>query len=285
MSRHSTLIWFTAALALTAFGCKGKDKEENKATTPTTAPVTAPVTTPKTVAPKTVAPADPVAAALAHANRPQADKDRDAARKPAEVLAFYGVKPGMKVADLFSFSGYYTEILGRVVGPTGKVISQNNAGIVERFADLHTELTKRLEDPELAKAVEIKISEFNDLQLPGELDAVFLILAYHDMAWIEGVDRAAMNKAIFDALKPGGVYAVIDHHGAPGNAFKDAQTLHRGDADLTKTEILAAGFEFAGESDILAVPEDKRDTMAMDAAVRGKTDRFVYKFIKPAAAQ
>jgi len=222
---------------------------------------------------------DAIARALSAPGRPADDRERDADRRPAEVLRFLGIAPDMEVADLMAGRGYYSEILARAVGPQGKVYVQNNAFVVHRFAG--EALQARLGRPGLEAAVrwdrELESLGFE----PGSLDAALIVLFYHDTYW-QGVDRAAMNRGIFAALKPGGVFGVIDHHAQPGSGARDVQTLHRVDAELVKQEVLAAGFELEAESELLRHPEDPRTASVFDAALRGKTDRFVYRFRKPA---
>jgi predicted methyltransferase len=223
-------------------------------------------------------PADAVAAAVAHPDRPESDRQRDADRKPAEVLRFYGVAPGMKVADLMAGGGYFTELLSRLVGEEGHVYAQNNAVALKRFAD--AAMTERLKDGRLANVTRLD-RELEDPGLPaGELDAAFLVLFYHDTYWMK-VDRPAMNRQVLAALKPGGIYAVIDHHAQAGSGDRDVQRLHRVDAQLVKKEILAAGFELVEESDLLRHPEDDRTRNVFTPGLRGKTDQFIYKFRKP----
>ncbi|GAB4515963.1 MAG: class I SAM-dependent methyltransferase [Haliangiales bacterium] len=223
-------------------------------------------------------PADPIQAAIAHSGRAAEDRARDADRKPAAVLEFYDIQPGMKVADLMADTGYYTELLARVVGADGVVYAQNNAWLIERFGD--DKLKQKLAREDLGN-IRYQVSELEALELPaGELDAVFLVLFYHDTYWL-GTDRAKMNQAVFDALKPGGVYAIIDHHAEAGSKDRDVKTIHRMDAELLKAELSAAGFVFDGESEALKNPDDDRSQLVFDEALRGKTDRFVYRFRKP----
>jgi predicted methyltransferase len=220
-----------------------------------------------------------IAAAVAHPDRPTEDRERDPERRPADVLAFFGVGPDMTVADLMTGRGYYAELLARVVGPRGVVYAQNNAFVVERFAD--APLRERLARPGLENVVRLD-RELEDPGLPdGQLDVVLMVLFYHDTFW-QKVDRAAMNRAIFAALEPGGVFGVVDHHAEAGSGDRDVQTVHRVDAELVKAEIVAAGFELVAQSDLLRHPDDDRTVNVFDPAIRGKTDRFVYKFRKPA---
>lgn len=222
-----------------------------------------------------------ISSAVAHENRPKADVARDAARKPGEVLTFFGIEPGMTVADLQAGGGYYADILCRAVGSEGKVYVQNNAYILERFGKaIKPALKARLDQPELQHCVELE-KELDGLQLPeGELDAVLMVLFYHDTYW-QKTDRKKMNADILRALKPGGIYGIVDHHAEAGSKDRDVNTTHRVDAEIVKAEILAAGFELAAESDVLRHPEDDRTKNVFAPGVRGQTDRFVYKFKKP----
>ena len=217
--------------------------------------------------------------ALAAEGRPQADRVRDKGRKPDQVLAFFDIQPGDHVAELMAGKGYYLDILSRVVGKEGKVYGQNSEFVLKRFAE--KELSKRLTNPELANVVRIN-RELDDPGLPKNLDKVLMVLFYHDTYW-QGVDRKRMNKAVFDALKPGGYFCVIDHHAAPGSGDRDVSSLHRVDVALVKKELLTAGFVLDGESDILRNPEDTRDyNVFRDVKTnRDQTDRFVLRFRKP----
>lgn len=221
-------------------------------------------------------------AIVAAADRDEDDKKLDAGRKPAEMLTFYGIKPGMKVADLAAGGGYTTELLARAVGPSGVVYSQNNAMIVEKFAG--KPWNARLAKPVNKNVVKV-VREFDD-PLPPEakdLDAVFLVLFYHDTYWM-GADRAKMDASIMRALKPGGVFAVIDHSGRPGTGATEVKTLHRIEEKVVREDVLKAGFTLPEEADFLREPADTRDWNAAPFAAgekRGKSDRFVLKFVKP----
>ena len=233
--------------------------------------------------PATVSVPDAVRAIVAAPDRSEADRALDAGRHPAEMLAFFGVAPRMKVAELGAGGGYTAELLARAVGPTGVVYAQNSKFILERFAA--KPWTERLAKPVMKRVVRVD-REFDD-PLPPEargLDAVFIVLFYHDTVWLK-VDRAKMNKAIFAALKPGGVFAVIDHSAKAGTGLADVQTLHRIDEQTLKGEIEQAGFELAAEGDFLRNPGDARDWNDSPSTAgerRGTSDRFVLKFVKPA---
>lgn len=220
--------------------------------------------------------------AVVHPDRPENDRVRDEHRKPAEVLAFFRVEPGMKVVDAMAGRGYYTEILARAVGEGGRVWAQNNAFVLERFAEgpLSARLD-RLRQGELTHVERIDC-EVDDPCLPGDLDIVHLNRFYHDFYWQEA-DRGAFNRAVFAALKPGGVYGIVDHHAEAGSRDRDVSRLHRVDAEMVKAEVLAAGFVLEATSAILRHPEDTRDwsIFADSGRNRDRTDRFIYRFRKP----
>ncbi len=215
-------------------------------------------------------------------DRSDDDRALDAGRKPGEMLAFFGVQPGMKVAELAAGTGYTSELLARAVGGTGVVYAQNSKWILERFAE--KPWSDRMQKGVMKNVV--RVDRDFEAPLPPEakgLDVVFDVLFYHDTFWLK-VDRAKMNKAVFDALKPGGVYAIIDHSGRPGTGSSEVQTLHRIEESVVKDEIVAAGFRLAGEGAFLRNPSDARDwndSPKQAADRRGTSDRFVYKFVKP----
>jgi len=216
--------------------------------------------------------------AVEAADRIDTDKNLDGVRYPAKTLAFFGVKPGMKVADLGAGQGYTSELVARVVGKDGKV-HLHNPPQWGRFVD--KPLEQRLTKPEMANVANYK-RPFDD-PLPGDvknLDLVLAVLCYHDTVNMP-VDRDKMNKAVFAALKPGGVYGVIDHHAPANSGLTATNTIHRIDAEVVRKEVEAAGFELVEEADFLRYLDDSRDFMAWGRPVQPRTDRFVYKFRKP----
>jgi predicted methyltransferase len=217
-------------------------------------------------------------AILADTNRPQEHRDQDAGRRPAEVLEFLGIESGDRVADLLAGSGYWTRLLVPLVGPTGRVYAGNNAFYGRFYAEAFDALLK---EPKFAGVVRID-GQVDALPLPtdGSLDAVLIVLAYHDL-YLTDEDRAAMNRAVFAALKPGGVFGVIDHAAAAGAPTSTAESLHRIDEATVVREIRAAGFELDGEGTFLRNAADDRLKSVFDPSVQGKTDRFVLKFVKP----
>jgi len=208
-------------------------------------------------------------AILANPERPQNERALDASRKPEEVLKFYGVKPGDKVADIFAARGYYTAILSHVVGPQGVVYSAN--------PNARPEWTDRYKKPQFAN-VRVIDGSLDAVALPqdGSLDFVLIHLNYHDLT---PEVRTAMNKRILGSLKRGGVYGVVDHSAIDGSGNEVTKTLHRIDKALVVKEVAAAGFVLAGEGQMLRRPEDTRDFNVNKE--RDKDDRFVLRFEKP----
>ena len=217
-------------------------------------------------------------------DRPAADKQLDAGRHPDQILAFFGIAPGMHVADLWAGPGYTTELLARTVGPSGKVYSQNGP-FPPAFKKGEETWKARLKEPGMSNVVELqKPFDHPDdiLPVPSEsLDAVIIDMNYHDMVG-RGYDRTKINAAVFKALKPGGVYGVIDNSAAPGSGARDANTLHRIDEAFETNEIKQAGFKLAAVSAVLRNPKDDRTWFVMKH--RGEQDRFVLKFVKPTGA-
>jgi predicted methyltransferase len=208
-------------------------------------------------------------AILTNTNRPQAERNIDAVRKPNEVMAFFGVKDGQKVADIFASRGYYTAILSQLVGPQGIVYSANPAP--------RQELHDRLKQPGMSN-VRVIDGPFDKLALPqdGSLDFVILHLDYHEIA---AEIRRPMNARIFAALRRGGSYGVVDHSAKDGVGDSEAKTLHRMDKLLVIKEATGVGFRLAEEGKMLSRPEDTRDFSVVK--IRDKSDRFVLKFVKP----
>jgi len=220
---------------------------------------------------------DAIRAALAHPDRPAADRERDADRKPDEVLALVGIEPGMLIADLMAGRGWYTEVLARVTGPDGRVYALNNSISVRPHGEA---FTLRMQESKLDNVIPL-VRELEDPGLPtGQLDAVFMVQFYHDTYWMK-VDRKAMNARIFASLKPGGIFCLIDHSAESGSGDRDVQRLHRIDPELVKEELLAAGFELAGTSDLLQNKADELSLNVFDQGIRGHTDRFLFTFRKP----
>jgi predicted methyltransferase len=226
-----------------------------------------------------------LAAALGDTARPAEDRTRDATSKPAQVLAFLGVAPGMTVLDMNAATGWYTEILARAVGPTGRVIAHNHPGARLLPA---ASFEARYGGNRLPNVEQVFVRH-DDLRLPvGSVDVVLLSLVYHDTYWHHDevewgpIDRHALLESLLEGLKPGGVVGVVDHCAAAGaEPFESAMALHRIDPAAVRRDFAAAGFEPAGESDVLRSTTDDYSLSVFDDAVVGRTDRFVLRFRKP----
>jgi predicted methyltransferase len=226
-----------------------------------------------------------VEAAIDSPDRPAADRERDASARPGEVLLFLGVTPGMRVADMFSAGGYYTELLARTVGVKGQVIAWNNPpyakfaekGIAERYAGGRLGNVRQL------------TAEVDALELPpASLDAALFVMSYHDAYWRpadkswDHTDPVELLRRLFLALKPGAVVVVQDHVAAAGgDVAKVVDTLHRIDPALVRRDFERAGFVFDGSSAALAHPDDDHTRLVFEESIRGRTDQFVYRFRKP----
>jgi predicted methyltransferase len=230
----------------------------------------------------TSSPQEAIHAAVNAPDRDDKDKALDPGRHPAEMLSFFGIAPGMKVGELVAGAGYTTELLARTVGGAGSVWAENPPFILDKFAAIPW--TARLGKPVMANVRRLD----RELDAPfapetHELDAVLIVLFYHDTVWLK-TDRAKMNKAVFDALKSGGVYGVVDHSARAGAGTTVAQSLHRIEEKTVVDEVTKAGFKLAGEADFLRNPKDARDwndSPTAAAGKRGTSDRFVLKFVKP----
>lgn len=209
--------------------------------------------------------------------RPQADKDRDAVRKPQQVMQFAGIKAGMTILDLVASGGYYSEVLAYRVGRTGKVLAQNPKFILTvRDGQFNKEITQRLADNRLPN-IERLDKEFGDLDLNEKVDVATMILNYHDLYNLPKQKRQNVLAEIKHALKPAGKFLIIDMQAKPG---KHNPKLHRVHSQVVKDELRAAGFVLHKEGDFLTNPEDDHSLVVFDKRVRGKTDRFVLLFTK-----
>ena len=222
-----------------------------------------------------------IANAVANQDRPDEDRQRDADRRPAEVLTFVGIKNGEKVADFIPGKGYFSRILSGAVGPQGHV-----------YAFIPSEFAAFIKQPLPANGstpypkfqnVSVIAGPVNEFAAPEPLDLVWISLNYHDLhdPFLAPADLAKINKAVFAALKPGGRYVVIDHAAAAGSGLRDTNTLHRIDEASVKSEVEAAGFRLEGESDLLHNAGDPRTANVKDPTIRGKTDQFILIFGKP----
>ncbi len=225
--------------------------------------------------PALAAPVPPVVAqAVADASRPADQRATDAIRKPAETLAFSGVRPGMAVGEFYPGSGYYTHMLARIVGPNGHVDAIENA----RWSDAQ----------QVAALSKIPYTNFaavpfGTVKFSRPLDLAWITQNYHDLkvAKYGVVDTAAFDRQVFAALKPGGVFMIIDHEAPKGTDVAGIEKLHRIERTQVFREVTAAGFKLVGEGDFLRQPADDHSLSIFDKAIQGKTDQYALKFMKP----
>lgn len=264
---RSTLRQLAASLILTA----------SAALTPAIAGEAPPAAPPKPYTIPANVP-DYVRKAVQLPERTAAQTARDADRKPAELLALSGVKPGDRVVEIASFGQYFSTLLSSVIGEKGLLymydlpyLEARTGAASKAFVAAHP--NSRFE-----------IVDFNTVQLPQNIDVVFNVLYYHDLS-INKIDVASMNSRVFKSLKPGGVYFIVDHNAAPGSGRRDTDKIHRIDPELIKSEVKAAGFELVEESKLLASPDDDHTWMPFTPGKRGTTDQSVFKFRKPLNAK
>jgi predicted methyltransferase len=224
-----------------------------------------------------------VAAAIADPSRPASDTTRDVDRKPAQTLAFAGVRPGYKIGDYAAGAGYFTRLFAGVVGPAGHVYASvpsalfKYPNIVKGIAEIETYTVTH---PNVTVTF---ASALDAARYPEKLDVFWISQNYHDLhdSFMGPVDMAAFNRTVYAALKPGGIYLVLDHAAAKGSPPDVTDTLHRIEPSTVRREVEAAGFKFEAESAILANPEDPHTAGVFDPSIRGKTDQFILKFRRP----
>jgi predicted methyltransferase len=236
--------------------------------------VTAPISA--NAAPKALSGA--IAAALADPNRPADNRQADALRKPAETLAFAGVRPGMVVGEFYPGGGYFTRLLSDVVGPKGHVYGIENA----KWDD-GVKLDQALVADGKWKNVSMDSGPFGTVNFPKPLDLAWVTQNYHDLkiAKYGKVDTLAFDRAVYKALKPGGTFMIVDHQGAPGLTDAQIEKLHRINRDQVVKEVTAAGFKLVDEGNFLRNPADDHTKPIFDKAVQGHTDQYALKFVKP----
>lgn len=226
------------------------------------------------------APSAAITAAVADKGRPEADAKRDADRKPAEMLDFAGVKPGDKVADFIPGGGYFTRIFAKAVGPNGKVFAVTNPPPANATAP--APILAVAADPQYGN-ITVVSTGIGSFKLPEPVDVFWTSQNYHDLYLTRfNLDVPGVVKTIYEAVKPGGVFIVLDHAAAPGaDVVPTANTIHRIDPAAVRKTVEAAGFKYEGESKVLANASDDHTKNVFDPALRGHTDQFVYKFRKP----
>lgn len=243
---------------------------------PETAPAPAARAAPTTTNPTATSPH--IVAAVENPARPDADREADARRKPAEMLAFAGVEPGMKVGDMISGGGYFTRLFSAAVGPEGHVYGLNGAPAAGRPAPLEAVLA----DSENFGNVSNITTDYVTIAVPEPLDVIWTSQNYHDVVNRAGENIGAVNAAVLGALKPGGVFIVLDHSAKADAPADVSSTLHRIKQSTVIEQVTAAGFEYVGEDMSVRNADDPRDKGVFDASIRGVTDQFVLKFRKPA---
>jgi predicted methyltransferase len=228
-------------------------------------------------------PTSVIADAVADNARPATDTARDTNRKPIETLTFIGVKPGERIADYAAGSGYFTRLFSAVVGPQGHVYASvpsalfKYANIVKGIADIQV---YAMSHPNVTVTF---ASALDAARYSEPLDVFWIAQNYHDLhdPFMGPVDMATFNRAVFSALKPGGLYLVLDHVAARGSPADVTDTLHRIEPSTVRREIEAAGFEYVGESKVLANPADPHTSGVFDPSIQGHTDQFILKFRRP----
>jgi predicted methyltransferase len=224
-----------------------------------------------------------LAQALADPARPAEEIALDPLRKPAELIAFAGLRPGDRVADFMSGNGYFTRIFSRVVGSTGRVYAFLAAQQLANCSPRETLGTRGLEHDSRYPNVQVLIDAADRFTAPEPLDVVWMSLGYHDLhdSFMKPLDIAALNSAVYRALKPGGVYLIVDHVAAPGSGLRDTETLHRIDPESLRAEVTAAGFVLEAQSAVLRNGADSHTLKVFDPAIRHRTDQLVFRFRKP----
>jgi predicted methyltransferase len=222
---------------------------------------------------------DYVTAAIADPAR-GAEAKADARRKPAELMAFAGVKPGDTVVDLIPGGGYFTRLFARIVGPTGHVYAVWPEAYAKEDAD-NVAITRKL--PGDYPNVSVIVQPAAQFAVPAKADIVWTSQNYHDYPdkFMGPSDPAMLDKQVFAALKPGGFFVVVDHAAATGSGLRDTETMHRIDPLFVKAQVTAAGFKFVGESDVLHNPADNHTLLVFKPEIRGHTDQFAFRFQKP----
>lgn len=226
---------------------------------------------------------DYITQAIADSTRPAEQIKLDVWRKPAAVIAFSGLKPGDRVADFMPGNAYFTRMFSKIVGPQGHVYAFVPAQELANCAPSETEGMRVLQRDGRYRNITVLVDVADRFAAPEQLDMVWTAQNYHDLhdAFMKPTDVAAFNRAVFRALKPGGVFLVIDHVAAAGSGLRDTDTLHRIDPEAIRSEVTAAGFVFEAQSSALRNSEDSHTLRVFDPAVRHRTDQIVYKFRKP----
>ena len=222
-----------------------------------------------------------ILAATQSGDRPAADTQRDLARHPADLVAFAGLKPGDNIADIMPGGGYFTRIFANIVGPKGHVYATIPSEFLAVKANAADAIKAIAAEPSFGN-VRTVVTPTAQIGTGESLDMAWTSDNYHDIYGFFGPQQAAsMDASVFKALKPGGIFIVIDHVAAAGTSDTSPKTLHRIDPEMVKAQVEAAGFKLEAESDILKNPADPHTAKVFAPGIRGKTDQFVFKFRKP----
>jgi predicted methyltransferase len=225
-----------------------------------------------------------IAQAVADPARPAGYRAADPLRKPAETLAFAGVRPGMTVGEFYPAGGYFTRMLSDVIGHSGHIYAIENAGWNDSVKDDQKMLAEGK-----WKNVSLDVQPFGTVKFPRPLDIAWVTQNYHDLKIDKygpgghAVDTVAFDKAVYNALKPGGVFFILDHEGPADLTNDQIAKMHRINRDVVVKEVTSAGFKLAGEGTFLRRPSDDHTKPIFDPSVRGHTDQYALKFVKPAA--
>ncbi|HET7606076.1 MAG TPA: methyltransferase [Sphingomicrobium sp.] len=222
--------------------------------------------------------AEIIAQAVADPARPAGYRAADEFRKPAETLAFAGVRPGMVVGEFYPAGGYFTRMLSDVVGSGGHIYAIENKGWNDSVKDDRAMLAEGK-----WKNVSLDVQPFGTVTFPRPLDIAWVTQNYHDLKIPKygPVDTVALDRAVYEALKPGGIFLILDHQGWPGMTDADIEKVHRIDKAQVIREVTSAGFKLAGEGTFLQRPSDDHHLSIFDPKVRGHTDQYALKFVKP----
>ena len=220
-----------------------------------------------------------ITAAVADSARPDSDRERDVQRKPGETLTFAGVKPGDQVLESAPGQGYYTRLLSAIVGPKGKV-TVYLIGPLPKPGTPPPPVQAIAADPHYGN-VTLIMQRLTEAKPSAAFDLVWTTQNYHDLHNVPDLSMLAVNNAIFNALKPSGVYFVLDHAAEGGSGTRDTNTLHRIDEESVKNEVTSVGFKLAGESNVLRNPADPHTGKVFEGPIQGHTDQFLLKFKKP----
>jgi len=260
-------VWVLVALVITACNAPGSDNSDSIALEPAMTPTE-----------------NIYAEAVQNMQRSAADVARDAGRKPADVMEFFAIKPGMHVLDLFSGGGYYAELLSYVVGPDGSVTAQSNQAYLGFSGE---ESAARYGNNRLPNT-RVLMAENNELALvENTYDAVTMVLSYHDIYYEDAENNWALINGpkllaeLYKGMKPGAVFGIVDHNAAPSSPTETGGTTHRINIEIVLRQVQAAGFVYEGSSDVLRNPDDDYDKSVFAPEIRGKSDRFVLVFRKP----